>query len=226
MLLKNFTLGNLLSSEIVLVYIIYGLNAKMHNLNLAPNRYKLNKLILMAALLCWLIPLGGHLSAQDEPSPPDHLPDDQMLLLKTAANGVQIYVCGANVWDGPEYVWTLKGLDATLYDANGAKVGILYTVNVWEPTWKYVDGSKVVGQTVYGDSYLDYFSPRNPLLKAESNTGYGLLSGVDYVERIGNTRHLRLMSSCDKKHDGAEQRVDFTATYAFYTDASHWFDHI
>src|ERR1700730_9831869 len=67
-------------------------------------------------------------------------PQNERVALATHASGFQIYVCGAAP-DG-QWAWALKAPEAELLDARGVMVGRHYA----GPTWKYNDGSAVVGK--------------------------------------------------------------------------------
>jgi len=69
-------------------------------------------------------------------------PTGVKLVLQAHATGWQIYTCGTGPDGKPQ--WTLKAPDAELHDAKGTVVGHHFA----GPTWKYSDGSQVMGKAV------------------------------------------------------------------------------
>src|SRR5258706_6969382 len=110
---------------------------------------RLFQLMCVAILLCLLLSLASSRAVQGQTLADDaYVPDGQMLLLKGVVKGVQLYVCAASGGDAPSYAWTLKGPNASVYNADGIKIGSLRG----GPTWESVDGSSVVGSTDEGDA--------------------------------------------------------------------------
>ena len=138
------------------------------------------------------------------------VPEDQVLLLRTAARGAQVYTCKPKATDPAAFEWALKAPDAELFDESGKKIGKHYG----GPTWESLDGSRVVGEAVQ----------RSPapgavpwlLLRATSNQGPGVMQGVKYVQRLDTVGGVAPSSGCDAASAGAETRVDYSASYLFY----------
>src|ERR1700740_1851314 len=70
------------------------------------------------------------------------VPDEQRVLLKALAKGVQNYECKATAADPGKFDWTFKAPEADLTNKHGKKIGKHYA----GPTWEANDGSKVVGE--------------------------------------------------------------------------------
>jgi hypothetical protein len=49
-----------------------------------------------------------------------------------------------------------------------------------------------------------------------AHKGQGLLSNVDFINRIDTHGGLAPESGCDANHPGAEKRVPYSADYVFY----------
>src|SRR5258705_9949827 len=49
------------------------------------------------------------------------VPDGQVLLLRAAARGAQIYTCKVTTAEPPAFEWALKAPDAELFDQGGAR---------------------------------------------------------------------------------------------------------
>ena len=120
--------------------------------------------------------------------------------LSAKAHGAQIYLC-------KEGTWTLQAPDAVLTDEFGAAAGKHYA----GPTWEAADGSKVVGAKVQEQASPD--SIPWLLLKAKSTEGKGVFSTVAWIQRLETTGGKSPTGACKP---GAEQRVDYTATYRFF----------
>jgi Protein of unknown function (DUF3455) len=142
-------------------------------------------------------------SAATAPASGDPLkvPEGNALIVSLQARGAQVYGCK----DGTK--WELKAPDAQLMDASGAVVGKHYG----GPTWESQDGSKVMGEVV-----AKVPSPGTIpqlLLKAKSTEGSGTFSKVAFIQRLDTKGGAAPDGACTT---GAEQRVDYTATYSFY----------
>lgn len=139
-------------------------------------------------------------------------PAGQKAVWSVHAEGDQIYQCVAGK-DG--YAWTLKAPDARLYDDRGGAVGH----HSAGPSWEYKDGSRVIGRVL---KKLD-MTPASAipwlLIEVTARKGQGLLSNVDFINRIDTHGGLAPESGCDANHPGAEKRVPYTADYVFYAKA-------
>jgi hypothetical protein len=136
------------------------------------------------------------------------VPAGNRLAFTLYAEGVQIYDCKAAA-DG-SLSWVFRAPEADLF-AHHHQVGTHYA----GPTWEAFDGSKVVGARVAGAT-VDTTAIPWLLLSAASNTGRGLMSDVTFIQRLSTVAGLAPTAGCDASSAGAEARVDYTATYAFY----------
>jgi len=143
------------------------------------------------------------------PSPTLAVPEGNRLAFYLDAVGVQIYVCQASATG---VAWTLKAPEATLYDQRGRVAGTHYA----GPTWQANDGSKVVGTRLAGFTDDPSAIPAL-LLQAASTEGAGRMKHVTYIQRLETTGGLAPSTGCDADHVNATTRVDYTATYYFYS---------
>lgn len=140
------------------------------------------------------------------------------VILHAAASGTQNYVCSSSDVDGgagKSYSWTLVAPAATLADCAGAPIGMHSApTGAAAPQWTNNDGSLVVGHKVAA------FSPDANaiawlLLAATSHSGPGVMSRVDYVQRLNTVGGLP-SGACDADHVGATSDSSYTADYYFF----------
>src|SRR5262249_43979890 len=65
-------------------------------------------------------------------------PEGHVMLFKARAEGVQIYLCKADVDDPGRLEWVLKAPDADLFDERGGRIGRHFAGPTWEA---FEDGS-------------------------------------------------------------------------------------
>src|SRR5512143_3698315 len=106
-------------------------------------------------------------------------PATQVLSLETQAAGVQIYECKASKDDPTRFEWVFKAPEAELFDSTGKKIGRHYA----GPTWESNDGSKVVGEVRAKDNGPDPNAIPWLLLSAKSNSGSGIFSQTQSIQR-------------------------------------------
>jgi Protein of unknown function (DUF3455) len=140
----------------------------------------------------------------DKPVPANlAVPAGNALLLKASAKGVQIYTCK------PEG-WVLKAPEAELFDEEGRKIGH----HSGGPTWELADGGAVIGEVkekAPADGTIPWL-----LLAKKSTRGEGAFSRVTFIQRLETQGGKAPADGCDAGHQGAEVRVDYTASYSFY----------
>jgi Protein of unknown function (DUF3455) len=136
-------------------------------------------------------------------------PPDQQLLFKVHAKGDQIYVCKS---DGAQFVWTLKGPEAQLFDAAGKPFGEHFT----GPSWQANDGSTVTGKAAANAPSPDADSVPWLLLAVVSRDGDGVLSRATSIQRINTKGGKAPASGCDAAHSGQEARAAYSADYVFF----------
>lgn len=149
------------------------------------------------------------------PATPDAIkaPNPAALAYKGNAVGAQVYACAPNKEDKRKFEWTLKAPDATLTDDAGKPLAKHYA----GPTWEAPDGSKVVAALKAKSDAPDAGAIPWLLLEAKSNEGQGTLANIGWVQRVQTVGGKAPATGCDKAHEGAETRVDYRATYYFYT---------
>jgi hypothetical protein len=164
-------------------------------------------------------------NAQTDPSASPQVPEtltvpsDQTLLLKAAAKGAQIYICKAKAEIKTEpktepetaYEWTLKAPSAELFNDQDQRLGTHYG----GPTWE-IDRSRVVGAVSAKVNAPQADAIPWLLLKAKSHQGQGLLSSVNWVQRLDTVGGKAPAVGCDRIHLNAAVRVPYTASYYFY----------
>lgn len=140
------------------------------------------------------------------------LPPGVRTILAAKGEGVQIYEC-TGVQDGAR--WTLKGPDAKLLDAGGEQIGTHFA----GPTWKLMDGSKVVGELLASEPSSDAGSVAWLLLRAKAGSGTGRLAEVTFIRRTETHGGVPAANDCQKTADvGKTVQVRYSATYTFYAD--------
>ena len=133
-------------------------------------------------------------------------PQEEPLIGRYAANGVQIYAC--TVKSGARE-WRFKAPEAELIDAQGRPFAKHYA----GPTWEAPDGSKVVGKVLASEPAPKAGAIPWLLLSAESS-GSGVLAGVRFVQRVNTSGGVGPTGACPTV--GTERRVAYTADYLFY----------
>jgi hypothetical protein len=137
------------------------------------------------------------------------VPAGAKLVTKLHAEGAQVYGCGAT--DG-KFGWTLKRPDAKLTDAAGVQAG----THGAGPSWTAKDGSVVNGAKVAQADAPAADAVPWLLLRATSTSGKGRFSEVSFIQRLATKGGKAAAAGCDAGHNGAEQRVSYSADYYFY----------
>ncbi len=152
------------------------------------------------------------------PAVPENLqvPSQNVLLFKTMATGVQVYVCKPKADNADAFEWTFKAPVADLRNEDGEHVGKHYA----GPSWEGNDGSKVVGEVVERANAADAGAIPLLLLRAEASEGTGAFSTVTYVQRLETVGGIAPADGCDRMAVDTERSVEYTATYAFYYGAA------
>jgi hypothetical protein len=171
----------------------------------------------LAALSAGLCGCAGVVTAPPA-SVPEALkpPAAQTLVLKAQGSGVQIYECKAAKDDTARFEWALKAPEADLFDDAGKRIGKHYA----GPSWEALDGSKVVGEMKARDNGPDPSAVPWLLLAAKSTSGSGVLSTVQWIQRLETSGGKAPAQGCDAEHAGAEARVAYKAEYYFYSGGS------
>ena len=148
-----------------------------------------------------------------QPSLPDltvlAVPTDQVLLFKARGRGVQIYPC-----DLSTHTFGPARPQAILVTDDG---DIIHHFK--GPSWQAADGSIVVGTVVYKvPAPADDAIPWLLLSAAPPANGspVGLLSKVDYIQRVYTLYGNPPSGGCDEDDAGSETPVFYEAEYYFY----------
>ena len=173
------------------------------------------------AALAVLVALAGAATVQGTPAKPKDIPANlvppagSVLLFELGARGVQIYACEADPDDATAFVWTFKAPEAELLNARGEVVG-----SHWAgPTWQVLDGSTVIGAVLERADAPKSGAIPWLLLEAKERADNGVFSMITHIQRLDTVGGVAPAEDCDADHAGAEVRVPYTATYAFYYSA-------
>jgi len=177
------------------------------------------KLRILAIATALGITVLARAQAPAQPSsdiPPSlQAPPGEKLILRAHATGWQIYTCGAGTDGKP--LWTLKAPDADLHDDKGAVIGH----HAAGPSWKYKDGSQVIGKATAHADAPDMKSIAWLLVTAIGHSGDGLFAGVTHVQRVHTEGgQPPAASECDPAKPSAAARSSYTADYYFYAPAN------
>ena len=146
-------------------------------------------------------------------------PDDQGILLKVHAKGVQVYVSkavpGKEGKDRYEWIPTPRADLFSIKD-KGKKVGKHYGSGDG-PVWEAGDGTKVVGELPPVAAVPKADTIPWLLIRAKSHEGRGLLSHVTFIQRV-DTRGGAPPALRPTRAD-LKSPVEYTATYIFYGPA-------
>ena len=141
---------------------------------------------------------------------PIQVPAGQEVVLDVTGKGVQIYDCQPSAADPNVLAWTFREPAAVLYGHRGRPVGIHFV----GPTFESFDGSAVVGarpKSVQPDPNAIPWL----LLEADAHRGDGVLSQVDFIQRLETRGGLAPTGACDPASD-ATLAVPYRARYVFY----------
>jgi hypothetical protein len=131
------------------------------------------------------------------------VPGGSKLVGSFQGTGVQIYRCTDNAW---------KLLQPAAIISDNEKPIALHSKG---PAWvSTIDGSSVAAAPVPNAAVAHHDAVPELLLKATENHGIGQFGSVTYVQRLATKGGLSPQGACT---EGAEQSVNYSATYAFYT---------
>jgi Protein of unknown function (DUF3455) len=140
------------------------------------------------------------------------VPNQQNPILKVVAVGSQIYVCKAKADNPQVFEWTLKAPQAKLFDEKWQTLGSHYA----GPTWEANDGSKIIGQVkTKANAPQDTAIPWL-LLEVKSHAGNGILSQVNWIQRLHTVGGKAPEQGCDRQNENQEISVGYKADYYFY----------
>jgi Protein of unknown function (DUF3455) len=117
----------------------------------------------------------------------------------------------------PQVPDSLKVPSADLFNERGQRLEKHYA----GPTWEILkDQSKVVGVVSAKVNASQTDSIPWLLLKAKSHQGKGILSLVNWIQRLETVGGKAPKMGCDKTRKNAEIQVPYTANYYFYRSIS------
>jgi hypothetical protein len=140
------------------------------------------------------------------------VPEGQKLVLKVQAIGEQLYVCTQATEPAAQgqWTWTLREPAALLRSDEGRVVGY----HIKGPTWTLNDGSQIAGEVQQKVSSPDGAIPWL-LLKVKSHTGDGLMSKVNWIQRL-ETVEGTAPESCSEAYRQTTLKVPYSAIYEFW----------
>lgn len=152
------------------------------------------------------------------PPPPQDLtlpPETANTVTILEGRGVQIYTCTA---EAGSYRWIFKAPEAQLYNLATGKLAGHHDAG---PNWTVDDGSSVRGTVATSKPGLTPADVPWLLLHAAPNipgqaNPQGELATVSYIRRYNTHGGAARPTGCDVAHVGQEQRIPYSATYAFY----------
>jgi hypothetical protein len=154
-----------------------------------------------------LLAVAFSLQTQDATAPPANA----HLKLTAEGSGVQIYRCAAE----GGFHWVLAGPEATLFDsATHQQVG----KHSAGPTWRWSDGSEIVGKVLHTNPASDPANIPWLLLEAHSTgASTGTLADIKFVRRSNTQGGVAPATGCDAEHPDTAVSVPYKAIYSFYT---------
>jgi uncharacterized protein DUF3455 len=173
--------------------------------------------LLLVSLLISLLALPGALpaAANDSRSGAGNVPSElrppegQELVLKAIGRGSQNYIC-----EQATGRWTFRDPTAALI-RHGRAIGIHYA----GPTWELFDASRVTARAI-----ISVPAP-NPttdipwlLLQATGHAGSGVLSTVDYIQRLHTRGGVAPNAGACNPATDQTVGVPYTAVYRFFSD--------
>jgi hypothetical protein len=142
----------------------------------------------------------------------------ERVVLHAGATGSQNYRCTANTSGGATtYAWAAAGPDAALAACGGSLIGRhrVSSGGPSAPEWTNYDASRVVASRTGGVT-VDSTAIPWLLLSATSTSGTGVLTPVQFVQRVNTVAGLAPTSGCDSTHDGALASIPYRADYFFF----------
>ena len=151
------------------------------------------------------------------PQVPDAIraPAGEKLSSTAYAKGVQIYRCLPSKADAAKNEWTFQAPEAALFSDAALTRGI--GKHYAGPTWEGNDGSKVVGDVRGNVAAPDGNSIPWLLLAAKSTSGGGQFGSVSSIQRVDTKGGRAPQGNCSENQKDVTIRVDYTATYYFFT---------
>jgi hypothetical protein len=146
------------------------------------------------------------------------VPAGATVAMHAAASGTQNYQCTATTsGTTTTYAWAFIGPDATLSSCTGATIGhhLASPGGPTAPEWDDTDGSTVIASRTAGAT-VDATAVPWLLLTATSTSGTGVLTPVQYIQRVNTVGGIAPTTTCDATNAGTTVGVNYTADYFFY----------
>ncbi len=171
-------------------------------------------LALTAVATCCVTVLAGCVGPQPSAVPANlNVAPTQVLSQELKATGVQIYRCASAKDDASRFEWQFVAPEADLFDQGGQKIGWHYA----GPSWESTDGSKVVGTVQAQNTGPDANAIAWLLLSAKSNSGTGIFSQTQSIQRLQTVGGKAPADGCNQTALGKEARMPYRAIYRFYS---------
>ncbi|WP_157268139.1 DUF3455 domain-containing protein [Azohydromonas aeria] len=141
------------------------------------------------------------------------VPPGHDLRLWSLAQGEVRWACRKQATAAGGFAWVPGTPVARLYDLYRREIGWSFE----GPTWKSVDGSRVIGRSLAvapapaGEGQLPL-----QLLRAAGASGRGMMRGVSYIQRLNTRGGAAPAERCDARRAGREMAVAYEADYVFY----------
>ena len=167
--------------------------------------------IMMRILVTILMLLAAVQANAEDIAIPENIqvPENSKLALELVAQGYQVYQCDSQ---NGQYRWQLKAPDAVLFDENGQAVGTHYA----GPAWRFNDGSQVTGMLLDKADFPAGEAIPWLLVKIKAHSGQGVLSAINFINRVNTQGGLKPEKACNGNHPGRIEKVAYRASYYFY----------
>ena len=137
----------------------------------------------------------------------NRLPENSVIVLAVAAEGIQIYESKPDPAGG--FQWSLKAPEAKLKSTSGEVLG----KHGAGPSWTLNNGSVIIGTLPPLKSVVVPGSIPWLLVAVKSKSGSGILDKVDYVMRVATDGGAAPTEA--PKAEGTTVRVKYRAIYIF-----------
>jgi hypothetical protein len=140
------------------------------------------------------------------------VPAGHQVAWETVGIGQITYECRAKANMPGQFDWVFVGPDAKLNDRSGKQVGKYYGPPA---TWEGMDGVKLTGtQVATAPSGAGHIPLQ--LVKANSASGNGMVSGTAYIQRVATQGGVAPAMPCEASNSGEKQLVQYQADYIFW----------
>lgn len=162
--------------------------------------------------------MGGGMSrsySQDALPAEVKVPAGHKVALETVGVGQITYECRAKANTQGAFEWVFVGPQADLNSRGGSKLGTYYGPPA---TWASSDGSSITGTQVAVAPAMAGSIPLQ-LVKANTASGAGAMTGVTYIQRVATVGGVAPAAACDGAGVGRKEMVKYRADYIFWKAA-------